>query len=61
MIGKPEDQLLKSFTGLEGGIVASGSTCGVVSGGAIGLALSHYDEIMEKGVRRQKIGPRTEC
>ena len=49
MIGKPEDKLLKSCTGLEGGIVASGSTCGVVSGGAIGLALSHYDEIMEKG------------
>ena len=49
MIGKPEDKLLKSFTGLEGGIVATGSTCGVVSGGATGLALSHYDEIMEKG------------
>ena len=53
MIGKPEDKLLKSFTGLEGGIVASGSTCGVVSGGAIGLALSHYDEIMEKGIPAQ--------
>ena len=50
MIGKPEDKLLKSLTGLEGGVVASGSTCGVVSGGAIGLALSHYDEIMEKGM-----------
>ncbi len=48
MIGKPEDKLLKSVTGLEGGVVATGSTCGVVSGGAIGLALSHYDEIMEK-------------
>jgi hypothetical protein len=53
MIGKPEDKLLKSFTGLEGGIVAAGSTCGVVSGGAIGLALSHYDEIMEKGIPAQ--------
>ena len=53
MIGKPEDKLLKSFTGLEGGIVATGSTCGVVSGGAIGLALSHYDEIMEKGMPAQ--------
>ena len=42
--------MLKSFTGLEGGIVATGSTCGVVSGGAIGLALSHYEEIMEKGM-----------
>ena len=53
MIGKPEDKLLKSFTGLEGGVVATGSTCGVVSGGAIGLALSHYDEIMEKGIPAQ--------
>ena len=42
--------MLKSFTGLEGGVVATGSTCGVVSGGAIGLALSHYDEIKEKGI-----------
>ena len=53
MIGKPEDKLLKSFTGLEGGIVATGSTCGVVSGGAIGLALSHYDEIVETGLPAQ--------
>ena len=53
MIGKPENKLLKSCTGLEGGVVASGSTCGVVSGGAIGLALSHYDEITEKGMPAQ--------
>jgi Putative redox-active protein (C_GCAxxG_C_C) len=53
MIGKPEDKLLKSFTGLEGGVVATGSTCGVVSSGAMGLALSHYDEIMEKGIPAQ--------
>jgi hypothetical protein len=53
MIGKPEDKLLKSSTGLEGGIVATGSTCGVVSGGAIGLALSHHYEIMEKGIPAQ--------
>ncbi len=45
--------MLKSFTGLEGGVVATGSTCGVVSGGAMGLALSHYDEIMEKGIPTQ--------
>ena len=53
MIEKPEDKLLKSFTGLEGGVVATGSTCGVVSGGAMGLALSHYDEIVEKGIPAQ--------
>ena len=45
--------MLKSFTGLEGGVVATGSTCGVVSGGAMGLALSHYDEIIEKGMPAQ--------
>ena len=49
MIGKPEDRLLKAFTGLEGGIAGAGSTCGVVSGSVIGLALSHYNEIIEKG------------
>jgi hypothetical protein len=53
MINKPEDNILRAFTGLEGGVVASGSTCGVVSGGAIGLALSHYDEIVEKGIPAQ--------
>ncbi len=53
MIGRPDDKLLKSVTGLEGGVVASGSTCGVVSGGAMGLALAHYDEIMEKGIPAQ--------
>ena len=45
--------MLKSFTGLEGGVVATGSTCGVVSGGAMGLALSHYDEIVEKELPAQ--------
>ena len=53
MIGKPEDKILKSVTGLEGGVVATGSTCGVVSGGAMGLALSHYDVIAEKGIPAQ--------
>lgn len=53
MIGKPDDKLLKSFTGLEGGVVASGSTCGVVSSGAMGLAMSHHGEIMEKGIPAQ--------
>ena len=40
---------MKAFTGLEGGIAGAGSTCGVVSGSVIGLALSHYNEIIEKG------------
>jgi hypothetical protein len=53
MIGKPENKLLRSFTGLEGGVVATGSTCGVVPGGAMGLALSHHDEIIEKEIPTQ--------
>jgi len=53
MIGKPNIQILKAFTGLEGGVVASGSTCGVVSGGAMGLAITHYDELMTNGLPAQ--------
>ena len=50
MIGRREDLLLKAFTGLEGGIVASGSTCGVVTGGALGLALMHENVLQERGI-----------
>lgn len=53
MVEKREDRLLKAFTGLEGGVVATGSTCGVVSAGAMGLALSHHDTITKKGVPAQ--------
>ena len=49
MIGRREDLLLKAFTGLEGGLVASGSTCGVVTGGALGLALMHEDVLQDRG------------
>jgi len=50
MIGRREDRVLKAFTGLEGGIVASGSTCGVVTGGALGLALMHDNMLQERGI-----------
>lgn len=50
MIGRREDRLLKAITGLEGGVVASGSTCGVVTGGALGLALMYDYVLQEKGV-----------
>ncbi len=50
MIGRREDRLLKASTGLEGGIVASGSTCGVVSGGALGLALMQDTMLQERGI-----------
>jgi len=50
MIGRREDRVLKAFTGLEGGIVASGSTCGVLTGGALGLALMHDNVLQERGI-----------
>jgi len=49
MVSKQDDLFLRAATGLEGGIVASGSTCGVVTGGALGLALMHDDELRERG------------
>ena len=50
MISKREDHVLKAFTGLEGGVVASGSTCGVVTGGALGLAMLHDNVLQERGI-----------
>lgn len=50
MIGRREDRLLQASSGLEGGIVASGSSCGVVSGGALGLALMHDNLLKERGI-----------
>lgn len=49
MTSKQDDILLKAGTGLEGGVVASGSTCGVVTGGALGLGLMYDDELKKKG------------
>lgn len=49
MLEKPYDRMLKAFTGLEGGLVASGSTCGVVTGGAAGIALMHADDLSRHG------------
>lgn len=49
MIGRREDCVMKALTGMEGGVVASGSTCGVITGGAFGLALMHDNMLKEKG------------
>jgi hypothetical protein len=49
MIGRQEDMALRSATGLEGGLVACGSTCGVVTGGALGIALMRIDELDRGG------------
>lgn len=54
MIGRGEDNLLKAIAGLSGGIVSSGSTCGVVSGGALGLALLHEKSLGESNVEAEK-------
>lgn len=50
MSGDRQDRVLKSVTGLEGGAVASGSTCGVLSGGALGIALMHRESLRQYGV-----------
>jgi hypothetical protein len=50
MIGRREDRVLKAFTGLGGGLVASGSTCGVVTGDALGLALANDDVLQKRGM-----------
>lgn len=49
-----ENTVLKAATGLEGGMVARGSTCGVVSGGSLGIALMHIDDVRARGVAAQK-------
>lgn len=42
--------MLRAATGLEGGAVACGSTCGVVTGGALGLALMHEIPLEKGGI-----------
>jgi hypothetical protein len=49
MTGQPDNMLIKAVAGLEGGCVACGSTCGVVSGGALGLAHDQEKRIDAKG------------
>ncbi len=53
MTSMEDDVLLKAVTGLEGGVVACGSTCGVVTGGGLGLALLLDGELKEKGPRAE--------
>ena len=50
MIGRREDRVLKAVTGLEGGVAASGSICGVLTGGSLGLALRYDNALQERGV-----------
>ncbi len=48
--GLRDDYILKAVAGLEGGVVASGSTCGVVTGGAIFLSKAFDEEIVGGGI-----------
>jgi len=50
MISTRDDTLIKASTILAGGMVASGSTCGVVVGGAMSLALMHDEALVEDGL-----------
>ena len=43
IMGVRDDILIKTVTGLEGGVVASGSTCGVLTAGALSLALMNTE------------------
>jgi hypothetical protein len=49
MLSRQDDVLIMASAGLEGGVVSSGSTCGVVSGGALSLALMHDGELVRDG------------
>lgn len=49
MTGRPDDAFLKACTGLEGGVAASGSTCGVVSGGVLSLACAAEPDLLSGG------------
>lgn len=53
MVSRREDMLLQAISGLLGGVVCRGSSCGVVSGGALGLALMHEDELLENGLESE--------
>ena len=51
MISRREDNVLKSVAGLVAGI--RGSTCGVVSGGALGLTLMHEETLQSDGIEAE--------
>ena len=54
MIDRPDNTFLKAVTGLEGGCVAGGSTCGIVSNGSLGLALLYEEDIKQRGTEAKK-------
>ena len=54
MVENQDNDLIKAVTGLEGGRVACGATCGVVSGGSLGIALDYESEIAATGLSAEK-------
>jgi len=50
---KKDDTLLKAVTGLEGGCVANGSTCGIATGGALGIALKHQASLQKQDAQAE--------
>jgi len=53
MINRKEDAVLTSLGSFFGGGVFRGSTCGVVSGGALGIALMHDEKLQRNGAETQ--------
>lgn len=53
MIDQKEDAVLTSLGSFFGGGVFRGSTCGVVSGGALGIALMHDEKLQSNGAETQ--------
>jgi hypothetical protein len=50
MMSRRDDTLIKASAALAGGVVARGSTCGVVVGGAMSLALMHDQALLDYGL-----------
>ncbi|MDI6795657.1 MAG: C-GCAxxG-C-C family protein [Desulfatibacillaceae bacterium] len=51
-----DDTLLQAATGLEGGLAANGSTCGVLTGGSLGLAQALAEQVEEAGPAGETAG-----
>ncbi len=49
MVARPSDELLQAVTGLEGGVVGSGATCGIITGGVLGLAQLYAPMVNDRG------------
>lgn len=51
-----DDTLLQAATGLEGGLAANGSTCGVLTGGSLGLAQALAGQVEDAGKAGEAAG-----